>query len=207
MYQKSELVAETNQWATVSSKLMDYAKVLYGVTPENLPPLLFKLVYDELKQIIGLTVSDLDNAFITATIEKKSYVSLTRDELLKPIRDYVESKRLINLEVDKVLRVEAEAKEDKINVDKFIKYSKDKYTNCFKNGKFDLDEFESNTLFKPYVKIFTEIELESFKKETIKEFDKRTFEADGNSFILVPHKNRIYARIIMKNSFERNIEI
>jgi len=207
MFQKSELVSDPNQWGIIHNKLMDYVKVLYGLIPENLPPLLFNLVYDEIKQIKDLTVSDLDNAFITSKIEKRAYVSLTRDELLKPIKDYVESKRLINLEVDKVLRLENEAIEDKINVDKFIKHSKEKYTNCFKNGGFDLDEFESNTIYKPYVKLFTEIELESFKEETIKEFAQRTFEAEDNSFILVPHKNRIFARIVMQNAFKRNVEI
>ena len=192
------------------NKLMSYAKVLYGVTPENLPVELFQLT---LKFIIdnfkGITINDVDLAFQSAEIEKREYVSLTRDELLKPIKIYWNQKELVKSEYNKILEVENEKIEVLKKEAEFKKESLKVYIDSLEKGEFLMDEFQSNSIYKHFLKVFSEDEIESFKLEAKREYKERKFKADeeGNSFVLVPNESRIEARIIMENSFKRKIQI
>ena len=208
MFHYSETV-ESKRVIT-GDKLMSYAKVLYGVTPENLPVELFQLT---LKYIVdnfkGITINDIDLAFQGAEIEKREYVSLTRDELLKPIKVYWNQKELIKSEYNKILEVEKEKIEVLNKEAEFKKQSLKVYIDSLYKNEFLMDEFQSNSIYKHFLKEFSDDEVDIFKIEALREHKERKFKADeeGNPFMLVPNESRIFARIIMEDSFKRKIQI
>ena len=208
MFHSSEKV-ENKEVVTID-KLMSYAKVLYGVTPENLPVELFQLT---LKYIINnfknITLNHIDEAYQSAEIEKREYVSLTRDELLKPLKEYWSKRELVRTEYNKLVDIERAKIEVLKREDNFKKESLKVYMDSLDSDTFLMDEFQSNTIYKYFLKAFTDEQKEQFKLDARREYKERKFKAEeeGNPFSLIPNEKRIYARIIMENSFKRKISV
>lgn len=207
MFQHSDLVV--NSKPIVTNKLMSYAKVLYGVTPENLPVELFQLVLKFLTENLSeITVNDIDLAFQNATIEKREYVSLTRDELLLPIKTYWAKKKIIEMEYNKL--IDEKKKESEINIqDKiFLMKAKELYIQSLNEGKMLLDEFYSNALSKYFIKCISETEMNNIDIESNREYKERKFIAEEKSvFALVPSVERIKSRMIIEKCLEKKINI
>jgi hypothetical protein len=192
----------------VTNKLMNYCKILYGLTPENLPTELFKVVIKNIcDSFPAITVQDIENSFEYTLIEKRQYTSLTRDELLQPIRDYWNTKIAIKVEIDKIQKEKHQEQIGKQKYNEFISMSKKKYIESLEQKKCLLDEFESSAIARHFADCLTKEEKAIIWTEAKNEFRERSLEAENNRFGIVPSAEYIYSRLFIEKCIEKNVTI
>lgn len=107
---------ETSEFISANPKatkdvLISVCNILFGISPANINTDLinisFKAVSDK---FIGITIQDIKNAYQDAEIDKKAYVSITRDELILPIKQYWNKKIVL---ISKIKEVEREIEQKK----------------------------------------------------------------------------------------------
>ncbi len=206
MFKPSPYVIDSK--VIVTNKLMNYCKILYGLTPENLPTELFKVVIKNIcDSFPAITIQDIENSFEYTLIEKKQYTSLTRDELLQPIRDYWNTKIAIKVEIDKIQREKYNEQLGQKKYNDFISLSKKKYIESLDQKKCLLDEFESSAIAKHFANCLTKEEKSLIWSEAKNEYKDRSIEAENNRFGIVPSAEYIYSRLFIEKCIEKNITI
>lgn len=109
--------------------------LLFGLNKENVHVDLYRTAFSKIcETFIECTVQDIKNAYNDAVIEKKAFTTLTRDELIQPIRDYWQKKQVIKFELSKVEADVLKEIENKKAREKFRKESFDLYLSCLENG-------------------------------------------------------------------------
>jgi len=87
MLETSEFVTENPK--TVKDVLISVCNILYGISPANINTDLINITFKAISdKFIGITTQDVKNAYQDAEIDKKAFVSITRDELILPIKQY-----------------------------------------------------------------------------------------------------------------------
>jgi hypothetical protein len=87
MLEISEFVTENPK--AVKDILISVCNILFGIAPTNINTDLINVSFKTISdKFIGITVQDIRNAYQDAEIDKKAFVSITRDELILPIRQY-----------------------------------------------------------------------------------------------------------------------
>ena len=187
---------------------MNYCKILYGLTPENLPTELFKVVINHIcENFPAITVQDVENSFEYTLIEKRQYTSLTRDELLQPIRDYWNTKIAIKVEIDKIQKEKHQEQIGKQKYNEFISMSKKKYIESLEQKKCLLDEFESSAIARHFADCLTKEEKAIIWAKARDEHRERSLEAENNRFGIVPSAEYIYSRLFIEKCIEKNVTI
>lgn len=147
--------------------------VYFGVNIENLTSSIYNLTYEALiDRFIGITLTDLDNAFKSTEINKKEYVSLTREELLKPIKEYWSKKMAVISELKSIDNdfEEQKLKDEQIKV--FNGTVKEKYFEALKTGVWNGDYFESLSIVKIYSSYINDEERKILWKKSLEEHQK-----------------------------------
>ena len=100
---------------TTKEILTKACNILYGMATNSINQDLINVAFNTLLQRFpSITIQDVKNAFNGAEIDKKAYVSLTRDELLLPIKNYWTKKiRLLS----KINEIEREENQRLIDLD------------------------------------------------------------------------------------------
>jgi hypothetical protein len=206
MFEDSPLVL--NSQVIVTNKLMNYCKILYGVTPENLPIELFKSVIKILiERFPQITVKDIENSFEYTIIEKREYTSLTRDELLQPIRDYWNTKILVKSQIDKIQKEKYNEQIGRQKYLQFISLCKQKYIDSLKEKKCLLDEFESSAIARNFSNCLNDTEKAMLWKQARIEYKERVEDSENNKFGIVPSAEKIYSRLFIEVCIHKNITI
>lgn len=206
MFEDSPFVLD--QQVVVTNKLMNYCKILFGVTPENLPIELFKSVIKILIERFPLiTVKDIENSFENTIIEKREYTSLTRDELLQPIRDYWNTKIAIKSEIDKIQKEKHQEQIGRQKYIQFISLCKTKYIESLTQKKCLLDEFESSAIARHFANCLNSEEKSIIWAKARDEHRERSLEAENNRFGIVPSAQYIYSRLFIEKCIEKNVKI
>lgn len=190
--------------------LLMYSKVLYGVNPENMPIELFRMTAKYiLDNFQNMTFNDITLAYEGVEIEKKEYVSLTRDELLKPIKNYWRKKELVEHEFNQIQNLKSEEDIQNQKVLEFKKQSWKLYIDSLEKNDFLLDEFNCKAIHKHFKIVFSDSEIEEFELRAKREYKERKFKADedGSPFVLVPPEDSISAKIIVEEAFKRKVTI
>jgi hypothetical protein len=188
----------------LSFKLMQWIPIYFGVNIEGLSNEFYDIInYSIIDRFKDITILDVENSFKHAKIQKKQYVSLTRDELLEPINEYWIKKQQVQLEIDLISQMKKEEIEA-INKDFEFKYNcKQKYIESLKQSKMLLDEFESNCIARMFKDRFTMDEKQIIVKEAQQEHRQRIKDNENNQFQSVPSWEKIYARIFIENCLNR----
>jgi hypothetical protein len=202
MLQNSEPI-RNNQVLTIKF-MMEYAEILYGIRTDAMKPLFWEVVFNSIcERFKNITISDIQNSFRFATIEKKQYVSLTRDEVLQPIIEYWNKKKILMLEIERIEIKKREEMESFEQNQNFKKACKIKYLESLKAGTWLGDEFEAHTIAQNFKDVLsTELKNEIWNRAKKEHFD-RTEASKENIFALVPGANYIYARMIIEKCIEK----
>ena len=111
----SESVAENSK--VVKDILISVCNILFGISPTNINTDLINVSFKTISdKFIGITIQDIKNAYQDAEIDKKAFVSITRDELILPIKQYWSKKN--NL-LAKIKEIENEVNAE--NQSKFLR--------------------------------------------------------------------------------------
>lgn len=145
----SPLVIENKQF--IVSFLIQYSEILYGVKSSNMPVIFWDVAFNAIcERFKSITIQDIQNSFIYATIEKKQYVTLTRDEIIEPIIQYWNKKEHFLLEMEKAQKRENEEIERQKKEYEFLKQAEQCYLESLKIGQWQGDMFQARVLVKPF---------------------------------------------------------
>lgn len=109
MLETSEYITENPK--TVKDVLISVCNILYGISPANINTDLINVTFKAISdKFIGITIQDIKNAYQDAEIDKKAFVSITRDELILPIKQYWNKKIIL---ISKIKEVEREIEQKK----------------------------------------------------------------------------------------------
>jgi len=188
--------------------LMNISKIYFGINPESLLPSFFPTVVKNIiERFVNITISDIHISFDSTEIVKREYVSLTRDEILRPVHSYWQKKIAVQIEIDIIKKKEIE----KINKDneliQFISLSKSKYIESVNSGVFLLDEYESNSIAKFFAKCISDEDKALLWENAKKEHHKRNMESESKMFKLVPSSERIYSRLFLEKCMVLKVKI
>lgn len=113
---------ETSEFISANPKatkdvLISVCNILFGISPTNINTDLINVSFKAISdKFIGITIQDIKNAYQDAEIDKKAFVSITRDELILPIKQYWSKKN--NL-LAKIKEIENEVNAE--NQSKFLR--------------------------------------------------------------------------------------
>jgi hypothetical protein len=206
LFVESELVQAQKEWFC-SQYFFFVTKSVFGIAPESIDILtmedIFMCITERFPQ---LTVNDLQLAFRTHTQEEKVY-TLTRDIFLKPIVEFVRKKNIVQAEIEKVQRKEAEEQERIRKDQEFKQTAKNIYLESIKQGKWLGTEHHANAIGRNFSGVLTKEETDVINAQAKQEHNDRLKKAElsGNAteLINVPSWQRIYARIYVERMVAR----
>lgn len=206
LFIESELVQTQKDWFC-NQYFFFVTKSVLGIVPESIDILtmedIFMCITERFPQ---LTVNDLQLAFRTHTQEEKVY-TLTRDIFLKPIVEFVRKKNIVQAEIEKVQRKEAEEKERIRKDQEFKQTAKNIYLESIKHGKWLGTEHHANAIGRNFSGVLTKEETDVINAQAKQEHNDRVKRAElsGNptELINVPSWQRIYARIYVERMVAR----
>jgi hypothetical protein len=146
--------------------LIHIVKNLYGVSIDGLDIHFWNICYKAMcERFQKLTIHDLQLIFNESEIEKRPFVSLTREELLKPISEYYNKKQLIEqAQIDLIVEVKKQEESEKISRD-FERESVYLYNKSLVKGVWLGDMFNANVLGKYFKGKCTEEQVERWTRE------------------------------------------
>lgn len=194
MFLDSPLVIDSRMH--LEALLYDSIQVLFGVKPANLNnALLDSLFLAITDRFINITILDIQNSFRYAEIEKKQYVSLTRDEILQPIKDYWFKKGIL---ISKIDQFDNKTKEEREEIEKakiFKEEAKQLYLKSFKDEKFYLTEAHCSVIGANFAIHLTPERRAEIKIEAKKEHAERISKEKIVGYSIIPMWQWIFARI------------
>jgi hypothetical protein len=150
--------------------LVSASNMLFGISTEaintDLIKVCFKAICDRFKDI---TIEDIKNSYSFAEIEKKAYTTLTRGELLQPIKEYLHKKNIL---ISEMLEIEANERkefEKKQEASIFLQNSIEKFNESLKTKVFEGSEIEAYVVLQNQKEKNEQIVADSFSQEFKKE--------------------------------------
>tara|TARA_R110000868_G_scaffold309986_1_gene571209 strand:+ start:2418 stop:3059 length:642 start_codon:yes stop_codon:yes gene_type:complete len=186
--------------------------LLFGLNKENVHPDLFRTAYAKMSEaFVGCTVQDVRNSFNDAVIEKKAYTTLTRDELIQPIRDYWQKKQVIKYELRKV---ESKVSDELAMKEEALKFRTDAhklYLECLNNGTgWTGTDMQAKTFAKNFADMFSQEFKTSVIKKAQLEFHEKKELATSNPILGVAPPvpvEYIFCRMIVNEALTRKFNL
>lgn len=187
--------------------LMTSCEILFGLRVENLAPELWEISFASIcERFKGVTISDIQNSFRYAVIEKKAYQTLTRDELLQPISEYWNNKQILLNEIE-LIRKKNDEELNSIRLEhQFRENAKKLYLESLNAGQWLGNEFEADAIARNFADCFTQEQKNQFMFEAKNEFKRRTKAVENNPFELVPSWQKIFSRIFIENCIAKRLK-
>lgn len=187
--------------------LISSCEVLFGLRAENLTPELWNISFASIcERFKGITISDIQNSFRYAVIEKKAYQTLTRDELLQPISEYWKNKVILLNEID-LIRQKNEKEIQSIREENlFRQKAKEIYLKSLEAGHWIGDEFHADAIARNFSECFSQEDKNEFMRCAKIEFAQRKKAAEDNQFELVPSWQKIFSRIFIEHCVKKRMK-
>ena len=187
--------------------LISSCEVLFGLRAENLSPELWNISFASIcERFNGITISDIQNSFRYAVIEKKAYQTLTRDELLEPISQYWKNKVILLNEID-LIRQKNEKEIQSIRQEHlFRQEAKEIYLKSLEAGHWIGDEFHADAIARNFSECFSQEDKNEFMRCAKIEFYQRQKAAEKNQFEFVPSWQKIFSRIYVDHCVKKQFK-
>ena len=193
-----------NNQHLVEDILYSSVEVLFGVRISNLPKSLFDSAYIAITdRFIGITIQDLQNAFRYAEIEKKAYVSLSRDEVIQPIKDYWFKKSQVDGVIVSITQMEQKEKDEIEKYREFKEQSKQKYLQSLKESRLLLNEYECASIAKNFAECLHMDKKKELTKQAQREHKALIFQEKENVYSVIPSMVQIYSRLFIEEMLNR----
>ena len=137
------------------SIILDIAKTIFGVTPENVEHNLRESVFNAIcERFNGITINDIGLAFKTHVQQEKVYV-LTRDEFIKPIQTYWNKKMIVKREMDSQLQLLQNERQKIVDAENFKREAMQAYIDSLGTGEFKGTLFQASAIMECFSDLFT----------------------------------------------------
>jgi len=194
-----------NDESTVTAYLIEYAEVLFGLRVENLSLTLWPAAFTAIcERFPGIQVHDIQAAFRYAEIEKRQYTTLTRDELIEPVRNYWNKKISVLQEIDAIRQKEQKEIESINNEIQFKQQAKEMYILALSTNKvWPGDEYQANAIARNMKNMLQQVDKTKLVADAKNEYISRTKQLEGNPYGVVPHWEKIYSRLFLQECLNR----
>jgi len=195
MFENSPFVVANR--AQVIKILIDAANVLFGINADGISKELTDAVFQAISdRFVGIRINDIQEAFRDAQIEKKPYVSISRDELIEPIFSYWRKKQFILSAIKDIESVEIENQDAILKAERFKAEAMDTFNLSVHNKKWSGNPFQAFIIAPDIANSIDPRIKKVLWKASVREFDKnktQTFFDLDNPL----NENRIYSQKIM----------
>lgn len=193
----------------LTNALFHITKVYYGLTPENLPEDLFRLVIQTIcEKHPTLKFTELNLAYSERTIEKRQGVSLTRDEIMQPIEDMTRKKGLILSVSEQEKRKLEEKESEQQEKQRFKEESYALYIDCLNNKKeWSGTPFQAASFADNFKELFTREEKDLLWSECQLQAERMRIEAANVIDATLPISARhLFCDEIIRRALKRNLD-
>lgn len=178
--------------------LIGVSKTLFGVNPDSFPADFMNIVFKAItERFIGIRLNDVKEAFNVAEIEKKEYTSLTRDELIEPIKKYWERKQKLVHAVREAESTELIEREKREKEASFLMESRKILSESIQAGEYLGDHFNAFAIIDTIADQIPEEIKKPLWEESKRDLDKQK----TNTFFNIENPinaKRIYAYKLMQ---------
>lgn len=165
-------------------------KVYYGLNNLNVADEVFQSILKCIKDNYpDMTFSNLNLCFVNG-VEKKQGSSLTRDEFMQPIHNFMGKKKRIESLLQDVQLKEHNERIEIENAKKFVEHSMSIYNESKGQGKFIGTPFEANVIVDEFIDLLTDEEFKECQYRSKLAFKELTTNNDVNPFTKLVKSNR-----------------
>ena len=191
-----------------SDMVFDIARTVFGITPESIADddNFVRAVFHAIcERFVGITVNDIQQAFLTHEPSDKVYV-LSRKDFIEPIQKYWAKKMMVIRELGNVLQ---EVNSEDSQVDEAKKFRQDAielYKQCLESKKWTGTEFQAHSFARMFADSFTQDFKDEVWKDSKREYLKRkeAFTGQSDPFALPPPSpERIFSQKIVEEACKR----
>ena len=192
------------------SIILDIAKTIFGVTPENVEHNLRESVFNAIcERFNGITINDIGLAFKTHVQQEKVYV-LTRDEFIKPIQTYWNKKMIVKREMDSQLQLLQNERQKVVDAENFKREAMQLYVSDLEQGnkKYSGTAFQANSFARAFADLFDDNQKKDMWIEAQREYKelKFQFEESKDNFKQQPAPaEKLYAKIMVNAALNRGV--
>lgn len=185
----------------IHSKIIDCIDIYYGIRANQLSEALINNVVKTIfEQFNEISIEEIFYAYDTFTPQKNDWRNVTKQEILKPIYDYLKSKKKVLLEHEKQQKeIESENKRKK-DAEDFYKISCDLYNESLYENKWKGDCFNASVIFKRFRDYFTQDEKNDLKKKASELFYK--YKSENEIMFYAYSEERILANLVVEKAVE-----
>ena len=195
----------------LTNALYYITKVYYGLNPENIPEDLFRLVIQTIcEKHPTLKFTELNLAYSERTIEKRQGISLTKGEIMQPIEDMEQKKRVVQL-IEQQAKQEFEKQQSEEQ--QKIQFKQDAmrlYIQDVEQGNkcYSGTAFQANTFARNFADLFDDNQKKDMWIESQREYKELNYQyqENANAFKQPPAPaEKLYALRMVNAALNRGI--
>ena len=192
------------------SIILDIAKTIFGVTPENVEHNLRESVFNAIcERFNGITINDIGLAFKTHVQQEKVYV-LTRDEFIKPIQNYWNKKMIVKREMDSQLQLLQNERQKVVDAENFKREAMQLYVTDLEQGnkKYSGTAFQANSFARAFADLFDDNQKKDMWIEAQREYKELNYQYQENANAFTqppPPAEKLYALRMVNAALNRGI--
>lgn len=195
----------------LTNALFHITKVYYGLTPENLPEDLFRLVIHTISEKHPtLKFTELNLAYLERTIEKRQGVSLTRDEIMQPIEDMAQKKRVVLMIQEQAKQEFENEQSEKQKIEQFKREAMRLYVTDLEKGNktYSGTAFQANSFARAFADLFDDNQKKDMWIEAQREYKELNYQYQENANAFTqppPPAEKLYALRMVNAALNRGI--
>ena len=195
----------------LTNALFHITKVYYGLNPENLPEDLFRLVIHTIcEKHPTLKFTELNLAYLERTIEKRQGVSLTRDEIMQPIEDMAQKKRVVLMIQEQAKQEFENSQSEKQKIEQFKREAMQLYVTDLEQGNkvYSGTAFQANSFARAFADLFDDNQKKDMWIEAQREYKELNYQYQENANAFTqppPPAEKLYAKIMVNAALNRGI--
>lgn len=186
-----------------SDMVFDIARTVFGITPESIADddNFVRAVFHAIcERFVGITVNDIQQAFLTHEPSDKVYV-LSRKDFIEPIQKYWAKKMMVIRELGNVLQ-EVNAEDSQVDeAKKFRQDAIELYKQCLESNEWTGTPFQAHSFAKMFAGHFDQPTKDKIwniaKREFLEQKEKFTSQADPFA-LPPPSADRIFSHKIVQ---------
>ncbi len=194
-----------------SGALIYITKVYYGLNPDNVAEDLYRLVIQTICQKFPtLTFNQLNLAYLERTIEKRQGVSLTKDEIMQPIEDMAQKKRVVMMIQEQAKQEFENSQSEKQKIEQFKREAMKLYVTDLEQGNktYSGTAFEANSFARAFAELFDDNQKKDMWIEAQREYKELNYQYQENANAFTqppPPPEKLYALQMVNAALNRGI--
>lgn len=185
----------------IHSKVIDCIDIYFGIRANQLSDALIDNIVKTIYQNYNdLSVEEILIAYDTHTPQKTDWRNVTKPEILKPINDYLRTKKRILIEYQNQIKEQTLEGERLIEAQNFYNKSCDIYNQSLIEKKWLGDCFNASVIYKKFRDNFTQEQKNDLKQKASELFYK--YQKENEIMFYAYSEERILADLVIETAIK-----